>query len=218
MTTPYGEDGERFTNTAFLVLVNRLVAIVVAGLLLRAERDPESFKPIAPMSSYVTIAVCNFMATFCQYEALKYLSFPTQTLGKCGKMIPVMLLGYFWHRKKYSAVDWGTMAAITFGSFIFLVSGVGWTRTRSFTDGSTRGLTLFPDNSQDISPSYGAPNPYDTPLGLFLLIIYLFFDGFTSTSQERLFKGYNMSSSHQMFFVGACSALISVFRGFIGGD
>ena len=28
-------------------------------------------------------------ATTCQYEALRYVSFPTQTLGKTAKMIPV---------------------------------------------------------------------------------------------------------------------------------
>jgi len=31
------------------------------------------------------------MATTCQYEALRYVSFPTQTLAKTAKMIPVMV-------------------------------------------------------------------------------------------------------------------------------
>ncbi len=69
------------------------------------------------------------------------------------------------------------------------------------------------DRKQDIAPSFGTAKPYDTPLGLLLLVVYLFFDGFTSTSQEKLFKGYAMSSNHQMFIVGCFSALISVFRG-----
>lgn len=187
MTTPYAPDGERFTNTAFLVLVNRLVSMATAATLLKVRKEPaESFRPIAPLSSYIMIAGCNFLATFCQYEALKFLSFPTQTLGKCGKMVPVMLIGYFLQKKKYSTTDWGTMGAITFGCFLFLTTG-------------------------DISANH-AKSKSDTPLGLLLLITYLFFDGFTSTSQEKLFKGYQMSSNHQMLMVGGCSAVISVFR------
>ena len=39
--------------------------------------------------------LCRYAAaTTCQYEALKYVSFPVQTLGKCAKMIPVMIWGY----------------------------------------------------------------------------------------------------------------------------
>lgn len=38
----------------------------------------------------------------CQYEALRYLTFPLQTLAKCAKMIPVMLWGAAINRKTYS--------------------------------------------------------------------------------------------------------------------
>jgi hypothetical protein len=146
----------------------------------------------------------------CYSEALKYLSFPTQTLAKCGKMIPVMLLGYFLHKKKYGIIDWSTMVAVTIGSAGFLVAGV----SSGVPETVFVIMTLNTRHSfrfQDISPSFGNPKPYDTPLGLSLLVMYLFFDGFTSTSQEKLFKSHPMSSSHQMFFVGVCSALISVF-------
>jgi len=53
----------------------------------------ESLRNVAPLSAYLSISVSNTGATFCQYEALKYVSFPTQTLGKCGKTIPVLILG-----------------------------------------------------------------------------------------------------------------------------
>ena len=52
--------------TAFLVLCNRLVAITMAVsmILLRRER----FVPVAPLSSYLVVALSNFVATYCQYE------------------------------------------------------------------------------------------------------------------------------------------------------
>lgn len=46
-------------------------------------------------------------------------------------------------------------------------------------------------------------------VGLLLVGLYLFFDGFTSTFQERLFKGYTMSMYNQMLYVNLCSAAIS---------
>lgn len=53
----------------------------------------EKIAPTAPMKSYLVISMANCMATTCQYEALRYVSFPTQTLGKTAKMIPVMIWG-----------------------------------------------------------------------------------------------------------------------------
>lgn len=35
----------------------------------------------------------NVMSSWFQYEALKYVSFPTQVLAKASKVIPVMLMG-----------------------------------------------------------------------------------------------------------------------------
>ena len=56
-------------------------------------RKGESARPIAPLLAYGGVSLSNFVATWCQYEALKSISFPTQTLGKCGKILPVLVLG-----------------------------------------------------------------------------------------------------------------------------
>ena len=50
---------------------------------------------------YAAVSISNVVATTCQYEALKYVSFPVQTLGKCAKMIPVMLWGAVIMHKRY---------------------------------------------------------------------------------------------------------------------
>jgi adenosine 3'-phospho 5'-phosphosulfate transporter B2 len=52
----------------------------------------ESFRNVAPLEKYFFISISNSIATFCQYESLRYISFPTQTVGKCGKMLPIMIL------------------------------------------------------------------------------------------------------------------------------
>ena len=62
--------------------------------------------------------------------------------------------------------------------------------------------------TQEISYGHGAES--DTPFGLILLSAYLMADGFTSTFQEKLFKGYTMSTYNQMLYVNASSAVLSV--------
>ncbi len=60
----------------------------------------ESVKPVAPSYGYAAVSLSNVVATTCQYEALKYVTFPLQTLGKCAKMIPVMLWGSIMLQKR----------------------------------------------------------------------------------------------------------------------
>ncbi len=46
-------------------------------------------------------------------------------------------------------------------------------------------------------------------LGLTLMLGYLGADGFTSTFQDRLFRGYQMSAFNQMLYINAFSSVIS---------
>jgi adenosine 3'-phospho 5'-phosphosulfate transporter B2 len=183
MTTPYGEDAEGnpvyFEETTFLVLSNRVFAAFVACVVLIYKG--QSLKNAAPLHKYLGVSASNFSATWCQYEALKYVNFPTQTLGKCGKMFPVMIVGTFISGKKYSFKDYGIALSITLGCVLFLLTG-------------------------DIS----SKDTSNTPIGLLLMALYMFFDGFTSTAQEKMFKGYTMSTYDQMIYVNLFSALISV--------
>jgi len=181
MTTPYGvtADGSDiyFEETTFLVLSNRVFAasVAMAILLYRGQ----SLKNAAPFHKYLGVSVSNFSATWCQYEALKYVNFPTQTLGKCGKMFPVMIVGTLFSGKKYSVKDYLIAVSITAGCVVFLLTG-------------------------DIS----SKNTQNTPVGLILMGLYMFFDGFTSTAQEKMFKGYTMSTYDQMIYVNLFSAII----------
>ncbi|KAK8969263.1 UDP-galactose/UDP-glucose transporter 5B [Platanthera guangdongensis] len=89
MRVPYGDDKEYFTSSLFLVLCNCITTSAVsAGFLLISKK---TLAPAAPMRYYCVISISNLLTTTCQYEALKYVSFPVQTLAKCAKMIPVMV-------------------------------------------------------------------------------------------------------------------------------
>lgn len=79
--------------------------------------------PVAPLYAYALVSFSNVVATTCQYEALKYVTFPVQTLGKCAKMIPVMVWGILIDRKKYTFKDFCIAMAITGGCTLFLITG-----------------------------------------------------------------------------------------------
>ncbi|RLO12219.1 hypothetical protein DYB28_011846, partial [Aphanomyces astaci] len=55
-----------------------------------------------PLSPFAFSAFSYLGAMLCSNEALKYVNYPTQALGKSCKMIPVMLMGVVLGRKKYS--------------------------------------------------------------------------------------------------------------------
>ncbi|KAK4492034.1 hypothetical protein RD792_002824 [Penstemon davidsonii] len=146
--------------------------------------------PVAPIYKYCVVSVSNILTTTCQYEALKYVSFPVQTLAKCAKMIPVMIWGTVIMQKKYTGRDYLFAFLVTIGCSIFI---------------------LYPA-AIDISPySRGSDS---TVWGVSLMIGYLGFDGFTSTFQDKLFKGYDMEIHNQIFYTTLCSCMLS-FTGLI---
>jgi len=183
---PYGVEEEHFKYSVFLVLNNRLVSMSIAACVLAWKR--QSVAPVAPLPAYAAVSLSNVIATTCQYEALRYVSFPVQTLGKCGKMIPVMVWGRLIMGRRYGASDYVVAAAVTAGATVFLLGG---------------------DVTSSASKHHGKSASETSAYGVMLMAGYLGFDGFTSTFQDKLFKGYAMETYNQMLWVTACSACLS---------
>jgi len=174
MTIPYG--GELFQVSTYLVLCNRLVNCAYASTMMVVNREDVVNK--APLWKYMIVSLSNVAATTCQYEALKYVSFPVQMLGKSFKMMPVMIWGIMLSGKAYTWLDWGTAACVTLGVTEFLMTG-------NISAPADQGNSLW---------------------GLLLLVGFLACDGLTSTMQEKLFKEYRTTKFNQMLYVNACSA------------
>lgn len=191
MTKPYksgaeieGDEGEYFKNTLVLVFANRLAAAFAASVVLLVKRDTSQLRNSAPLYKYFLISVSNVIATTCQYEALKWVTLPTQTLAKCAKMIPVMIWGTFMSGKRYGIVEYCVGVFVALGCTVFLLSG-----------------NIAAKKASDSDSYYG----------LLLMLGYLGFDGFTSTFQEKLFAGYQMTIYNQMLYVNLCSSMMSMF-------
>ncbi|CAK7331650.1 unnamed protein product [Dovyalis caffra] len=184
MRVPYGSNKEYFKHSLFLVFCNRITTSAVSAAALVASK--KALDPVAPVYKYCLISVSNILTTTCQYEALKYVSFPVQTLAKCAKMIPVMIWGTVIMQKRYKGMDYLLAFLVTVGCSVFI---------------------LFPAGT-DISPySRGREN---TVWGVSLMLGYLSFDGFTSTFQDKLFKGYDMEIHNQIFYTTLCSCILSL--------
>eukprot|EP00195_Chlamydomonas_chlamydogama_P011985 CAMPEP_0202894374 /NCGR_PEP_ID=MMETSP1392-20130828/3799_1 /ASSEMBLY_ACC=CAM_ASM_000868 /TAXON_ID=225041 /ORGANISM="Chlamydomonas chlamydogama, Strain SAG 11-48b" /LENGTH=325 /DNA_ID=CAMNT_0049579061 /DNA_START=223 /DNA_END=1200 /DNA_ORIENTATION=- len=188
MTEPFGEgaNAEVFKYSLFLVLCNRLTSCAVAIFGLVTNGKMSEIKPVAPVYTYAAVSLSNVVATTCQYEALKYVSFPVQTLGKCAKMLPVMIWGIFILRKRYTLKDFGVALLITAGCTLFLLTG----SVKSKVAADTWDASMY---------------------GLMLMLGYLGFDGFTSTFQDKLFKGYQMTTYNQILYTTLWSSLLSIF-------
>jgi UDP-galactose transporter B1 len=72
-------------------------------------------------------------------EALRYVSYPTQVLGKSCKMVPVMAGGIVLGGKKYSTFEYGQVALITIGVSVFNLAG----KKKKGGDDSALGLILI---------------------------------------------------------------------------
>merc|ERR1719421_56288 len=174
MAAPYGAGttAEYFKYTVFLVFLNRVVSASFAFFMVLLKG--EDLRSSCPVWKYLLVAISNVVATTCQYEALKYVSFPVQMLGKSSKMVPVMGWGIAISGKKYGMIDWIIAFAVTAGCTIFLIGGNIISHKERGDAEKGEGVIL-------------------AAMGLFLMMGYLCCDGFTSTFQEKLFKEHNVT-------------------------
>jgi hypothetical protein len=85
LTQAYGND--YFEYSYGLVFLNRLGGLLLSGFLMKYYNVPWVH---SPLWEYSFPSVANMLSSWCQYEALKYVSFPTQMLAKAFKILPVM--------------------------------------------------------------------------------------------------------------------------------
>ena len=119
MTRTY--DDEKFTNSQFLVFVNRFLATMVAYVCFKIFYPMKKLTSTGPpLYQYSAISYTNCMSTWFQYESLLYISFPVQVIAKSIKTIPVMLVGKFVSGKTYPLRQYLLMLLMAAGIALFL--------------------------------------------------------------------------------------------------
>jgi len=183
MTQQYGEDNEQFTTSQYLVFVNRVLAFVAAVIIINCTEQPKH-KP--PLFKYSFTSMSNIMSSWFQYEALKYVSFPTQVLAKASKVIPVMLMGKVVQKQTYESWEYLFAGTLSLGVAIFMFS-------KAEDDDQ-----IVDDKATSVA-------------GIICLVGYMMFDSFTSNYQSGLFKTYQMSKFQMMFGINLFSCFFTLW-------
>ena len=171
-------DGEYFVYSYGLVFINRLGGLILSFILMRYFQH--SWTP-SPLWEYSFPSVANMLSSWCQYEALKYVTFPTQMLFKAFKIVPTMLMGYFMHDKHYEPYEYMVASTIGFGMYVFVSSSEKIDFEQNVL-GNPDGVT-------------------GTWCGIALLLLFLGFDSFTGQWQTRMFTINREMDSLQMMLI-----------------
>lgn len=180
--------GDFFEFSYGLVFINRLGGLVLSSCLMYYYKVDFCS---TPLWEYSFPSVANMLSSWCQYEALKYVSFPTQMLAKAFKMVPVMLMGVFMHNKSYDTYEYVSGAVVGFGLYLFL--------------NSSEKIDLKQNVFGDPESVTGAW------CGVVLLILFLFFDSFTSQWQTRMFQLHKQMSPLQMMLITNAFSTVFAF-------
>lgn len=185
MTRTYSD--EKFSNSQFLVFVNRFLAVIVAHVSMKILYPTKKLALTgSPLYRYGIISYANCMSTWFQYESLLYISFPVQVIAKSIKTIPVMLVGRFVSGKTYPMRQYFFMFIMAIGIGLFLS---GYQENGLPTKRARHNITTFN--------------------GIILLVLYLIFDAFTSNYQKYVFDRYSISFLQMMFFVNLISTILT---------
>lgn len=174
--TPMVPDG-RFPSAAFAVFSNRVVAIIVAYVAVKNRHGTVS-NGAAPLLSFAPCALSNTFSSWSQYNALKFVSFPVQTIFKSSKIIPVMIMGRLLKGTVYGSKDYFEAVLITLGVFIFSY----YTKKHSGDQAGSEAI------------------------GIIFLTCYICCDAFTSNWQSKIYQRYgkaNVDSFQMMFGVNS---------------
>lgn len=181
MTQEYANG--KFSSSAFLVFENRVFALFLAmAIVLYNRSNGRASTGDAPLQVYIPSSLSNSISSWSQYEALKYVSFPSQVLSKSCKIIPVMLVGILVNHKSYPLIEYFEAILISSGATIF---------------------TLFGK-----APSHSS-NKNDSYVGIGLLLTYLFCDSFTSQWQSRIYKKHGIDQYQMMLGVNFWSIVLT---------
>jgi len=182
-----GPQGERFTATLFLLWVQCLVnALFALCFMVGGSRSKQKI----PLFNFGLTGTSYILAMLFSNEALKYVSYPTQALGKSCKMVPVMLFGVLIRGKKYRPVEYFCVFLVTLGITMFQMYG-----------GKKKAAPAVGGHG-------GKEEGGDSIYGVLLLLLSLVMDGVTGAVQDKL-KTLCKPTVHEfMFYTNTAGVLV----------
>lgn len=149
---------------------------------------PETSRWISPLLvRYIAIAALQSTASQLGFLSLRYISYPTLTLAKSCKLVPVLIMNVVLYRRKFAGYKYAVVALVTLGIWLFM----------AFAPPSPGKKAKGPENSSLI--------------GLLLCLLNLILDGATNSTQDEVFSHFGrktVSAGQMMLVMNAISALL----------
>ncbi|KAJ1952568.1 UDP-galactose transporter [Linderina pennispora] len=183
-TQTYGADAQKFQYTIVLNLIQAMTGSLVGFIYLRVVQQ----KAMLAMSRrrwlrFFQVAFMASVASPFGYMALRYINYPTMTLAKTCKLVPVMMMNVVLYKRKYPAHKYAVVAMITMGVSAFMLF-----------KSSSKGSAQATENSL---------------YGLFLVFINLAIDGLVNSTQDHIFADdKEVTGQHMMCLMNLCCSIL----------
>ncbi|KAG5504975.1 hypothetical protein JKF63_04422 [Porcisia hertigi] len=153
----------------------------------------------------------NIFGTSLGYAAMRRLSYPVTLTAKMGKMLPVMLVGFLWHRTRYSPKKIVSCLLITGGiiGFFLLENRINTTANSSSTTTDSSG------RNTGSSAKGRASSSSSSLFGMTLLVLSLLMDGYTNSTQDVLVKRHQWSGVSLMMRTNLVSVMCALWLLFL---
>ncbi|PIA19233.1 UAA transporter [Coemansia reversa NRRL 1564] len=186
-TALYGEDHQRFRFTIVLNMLQAMAAALVGYVYIHfIQRKPMLKMNRHRWKRFFQVAVLNSSASPFGYMALRYINYPTMTLAKTCKMVPVMFMNKILYRRHYPSYKYAVVAMITTGVSAFM---------------------LFKSSEKSKSGSLEAVE--NSLYGLLLVLINLAIDGAVNSTQDQIFaEDAEITGQHMMCLMNLCSTVL----------
>ncbi|EST05080.1 UAA transporter [Kalmanozyma brasiliensis GHG001] len=150
---------------------------------------------ISPLlSRYILIAALQSTASQLGFLSLRYISYPTLTLAKSCKLVPVLVMNVVLYRRKFAAYKYAVVGLVTLGIWLFM----------AFAPAKPGKKANGPESSSVI--------------GLLLCLLNLVLDGATNSTQDQVFSKFGrktVSAGQMMLVMNAISALLMALTLFL---
>lgn len=152
---------------------------------LKTTKGKESKAIVSPLLlRYVQIAASQSISSLLALHSLSYgISYPTLTLAKSCKLVPVLFANVIIYRRKFAPYKYVVVLLVTLGISTFM---------------------LFGESKK------GKSNQKSSMIGLLLLLGNQALDGMTNSTQDEVFSKYALSGPKMMLVMNAISALLMV--------
>ncbi|ODV83235.1 hypothetical protein CANARDRAFT_30172 [[Candida] arabinofermentans NRRL YB-2248] len=159
---------EYFKAPLIINIIQSIFAIIIGSLYLSIKQKkfetPIQFlkSDFTLLKHFILISLTQSISSPISYQSLNHVNYLFFLLAKSCKLIPVMLIHYLIYNSKFPIFKYVVAIIITVGVLTFTISSSSQKKAKN--------------------------NDGQTVLGLTYLIISLFLDGLTNSTQDQLFK------------------------------